>query len=224
MARWRLEAQQKVAGKQMGSQVEQLILILGQPRSGSSMTAGIFAAHDVWTGQTRPGTQYNEKGFFENMAIKKLIHKRVGELSVMAELATHDDQLAEDIQHIRNRDGYKGGPWLWKGSPMYWQLFMSMYPKMVVCHRSDEQIFKSCRASPAIFGKNMTDNELHWSIAVQREIMDMAVKECGAPRVFTEKVVTGDFRSIKSALIYCGLDYDEKIVEEFVDGSLLKAR
>ncbi len=40
------------------------IIILGSPRSGTSLVSSIFAAHDVWVGTTKDGDQWNPRGYY----------------------------------------------------------------------------------------------------------------------------------------------------------------
>ena len=59
------------------------IVILTSGRSGSSMIAGIFAAHGVWKGETFGGDHINPKGTFENIALKQLIKDNMGNIIVI---------------------------------------------------------------------------------------------------------------------------------------------
>lgn len=196
------------------------ILILGQPRSGSSMTAGIFAQHGVWTGECREGTQDNPKGFYENIGIRKIIidmHKAI----------VHDGVVAMKIRGFRDkveqqlvREGYKDGPWLWKGSALYHQAWFEFQPKFVVCYRPEKEIFDSCRRAPHIFGADLSDEELIRNIRFHHRQMKFLVACKGAAVVETANVAAGNFESIQKSLAACGVEYDHGIVSEFVDQSL----
>ena len=52
------------------------ILITGVPRSGTSMTAGLFALPGFYGGELFAGNKDNKKGFFENKQIREHIVKR----------------------------------------------------------------------------------------------------------------------------------------------------
>ena len=148
------------------------IIVLGQPRSGSSMTAGIFHHHGVWTGTCRAADDSNKKGHFENIPIRNLLigtHKAIVHKGVVAQkIAGFREQV---LQHISN-DGYTGGPWLWKGSTMYWPAFFEFEPKFVVVNRPREQIFKSCRNSH-IFGDHLSGDELYANIDFHQQQMEL---------------------------------------------------
>ena len=52
---------------------EQIYFIAGCPRSGTSLIAGLLAKHGVCVGNTTPGDKHNEKGYFENKEIGRII-------------------------------------------------------------------------------------------------------------------------------------------------------
>lgn len=200
--------------------VENPILIMALPRSGSSMTAGIFAHHGVWTGPCRPGTGRNVKGFFEGIAIKKALMK-------MHERIVHKGQLAESkpgfralVETLLVEDGYRGGPWLWKGSALYWPVWFEFEPKWVVCRRDPEATFRSSRSAPKVFGSSLSDEQLRRNIAFHHENLDYLIAEKGAVEVDTEAVAHGEFTTVKAAIEHCGIEFDEAATQEFVDPSL----
>lgn len=45
------------------------VVVTGSGRSGTSMVAGILAAHGVFFGQTKPGDKWNPRGYWEHPAI-----------------------------------------------------------------------------------------------------------------------------------------------------------
>ena len=195
------------------------IIVLGMPRSGSSMAAGLFAEHGVWTGSCREPSQYNGKGFFENFAIKKVIIKMQGPI-------VHDGLLGQPMPGFRElveaaikRDGYESGPWLWKGSALYWPCFYEFQPTWVLCRRPSQQIFDSCRSS-GIFGKDLSDERLREIIDLHQKVMDNLATGAKAFQVDTWKVAQGDYTSIISAVNGCGLEFDYDLTRAFVDSSM----
>lgn len=195
------------------------IIILGQPRSGSSMTAGIFAEHGVWTGRCRRPANNNPKGFFENIKIKHIImrwHKAI----------VHDGKLAKELPGFREQvlqalkdEAYIDGPWLWKGSAMYWPAFFEFKPQFIVVNRPREQIFKSCRQSH-IFGDHLKADALYANIDFHQQQMDYLVEFKQAIRVNTFEITQGDFTSIRHALCVCGIEPQDDKIRDFVDPDL----
>lgn len=97
------------------------ILILGTPRSGTSMTAGVFHQHGVWVGSCRPGSNRNPKGFFENKKIKNILMERYPKAIAEGhpiEPSVGNGMRAQ-VEAALIKDKYPGGPWLWKGSVRY---------------------------------------------------------------------------------------------------------
>lgn len=194
------------------------ILIMAMPRSGSSMTAGIFAAHGVWTGTSKPPSEVNPKGTFEQQAIKRLIIKSEGDSVAEGRMSCYNENIHERIIELRDADGYEGGPWLWKGSALYSPLFVHFRPKWVVCRRDKEASFASIRDS-RLFGNRIDDARLRRVIDIHHDAMD-GLLLFGAAEVDTKAVANGDFTTIRAAVEYCGLEFDEKATREFVDPSL----
>ena len=202
----------------MGSQMEP-ILILGMPRSGSSMTAGIFAKHGVWTGTCRGPSQFNGKGFFENKAIKKIVIKMHGPIVTDGILGQPVKGFRAIIEAAIERDGYIEVPWLWKGSALYWPCFYEFKPTFILCRRPSQQIFDSCRASN-MFGKELSDQRLVEIIDLHQKVMAAIAYNNGATEVFTDQVAQGDHASIVTALIECGIVPDSATIDDFVDPDL----
>lgn len=202
----------------MGPQMEPII-ILGQPRSGSSMTAGLFAAHGVWVGTCRPPGPWNAKGFFENVPVKKIIinmHKAIVRKGIIAQKTP--GFRAAVLEAIK-ADGYSDGPWLWKGSAMYWPAFFEFEPRFVVVNRPRDQIFSSTRKSKML-NQNETAEQLYANIDFHQQQMDYLVTYKQAARVNTYDLIRGDFASIERAFIHAQVDYDEKIARDFVEPKL----
>lgn len=186
------------------------------------MTAGIFAAHGVWTGTCRQADKSNRKGYFENASIRDIVMQWHKAIVHDGRLATKRPGFREAIEQAIKADGWGGGPWLWKGSALYWPAFFEFTPKWIVCIRSPQQIFASCRRS-GIFGAGLDDEALRQNIALHQGEMNYLVKARQAVRVYTADVAHGDYSSIERALEYCGIKPDRKAIDQFVDRSLWNA-
>ncbi len=183
------------------------------------MTAGIFAAHGVWIGRCRSGACYNLKGFFENIKIKRIIIQQHKAIVHDGLLATKKPGFKEKVLESIHSEGYTEGPWLWKGSAMYWPAFFEFEPRFVVVSRPREQIFKSCRNSH-IFGDHLSGDELYANIDFHQEQMEYLVTFKQAVRVNSFDVMQGDFTSIKKAIEYCGIEFSDALTSGFVDEKL----
>lgn len=189
------------------------IVIIGMPRSGTSMTAGIFAKHGVWVGETRQGDAHNPKGYFENLAVKRLIYRCAG----MKRLTAHNhlvepvDGWADGIRDILAREGYRGGPWLVKHGAMAWRLWHEFEPNWVCVRRRNSVESARRMVRP---GNGLTLREI---VDFHRRQMDIVRDRHGGVDVFTDDVVQGDYSSLERAFAHCGLTFDPAIADTFVE-------
>lgn len=198
------------------------ILIMALPRSGSSMTAGIFAAHGVWVGRHNREGRRNVKGSFEGKAVRNAVIHTFGRGHVVAGLpCAQTPGFRAAIERAVTADGYESGPWLWKGSAMYWPAWFE-FPdaKWIVCRRDAEASVKSALMPPYVYGKNCARWEARRIVQAHNRELDKIVKLFGAPEVDTEAVAHGDFLTIELALERCGIRPDRKLIEDFVDPTM----
>jgi hypothetical protein len=188
------------------------------PRSGSSMVAGIFAIHGVWTGPYRTDTRRNTKGSFEGEAIRNVMLWAYGRRVVGAGRPVEPrGGLRAVIENAIRTAGYVDGPWLWKGSALFYPAWHEFQPKVVVCRRDPEASLRSAMQPPYVYDR---DPGLAWqSICLHNAELDKLVA-AGAHEVDTQAVALGDFATIRSAVEGCGLRFDERATAEFVDPSM----
>lgn len=135
------------------------IFVTGLPRSGTSMVAGCLHLSGAWVGNTVAGGVGNEKGFFENIALREQIIK--GLLTALGcdplgvkSLPQFDQVpnvrgLLEGFVHFLQRDGYDGQqPWLFKDAKLtlLWPLIAPIFPeaRWVIVRRDPQAIINSC--------------------------------------------------------------------------------
>ena len=193
------------------------ILIMATPRSGSSMTAGIIAKHGVWTGQVRPGEGRNPKGFFENRAIRDLIREHNGALVQKGRVAEPIPGWRAKVEAAMLAEGYPGGPWMWKGSAIYWRAWFEYpNPTWIVCRRDKDATLRSLQKPPFALGNVGMERHAEL-IDLHHRQLDILVAEHGAVEVDTQAVAMGDFASIQRAVEHCGLRFDRDLTDDFVD-------
>jgi len=174
------------------------IVILGLPRSGSSMVAGIFALHGVWVGTCKLADTHNPKGYFENIFFREYMKNHY--------------PTVESVRDIMIDDGYKGGPWLWKVLSLNQGEFDQFNPIYICCKRPSQQIFASMRSSK-VFGHSMSDVALKNFIETRQECLE-------GHEVKTDELAQGDFSQIQAALFAANLVPDTKMIADFVDAEL----
>lgn len=203
----------------MGARMEEPILIMALPRSGSSMTAGIFHAHGVWVGACRAPNRNNPKGHFESNVIRDALISTHGAIVHAGELAKPVPGFREAVTAALEADGYEGGPWLWKGSCLYWPAWFEFSPQWIVVRRPKDATFRSCRSSQ-VFGAGLSDERLQEVIDIHHRELDKLVTEHGAIEVDTDAVANGDDSTVRRAIERCGLTFDAAITDHFVDKAL----
>jgi hypothetical protein len=194
------------------------IIILACPRSGSSMTAGLFARHGVWVGTSRSGNEHNPKGFFENTFLKKQLKKEWGTdlLALSENPPEYHPDFREKVEKLLIQDGYRGETWLCKHSALYWRAWLGFNPKFICVRRDIEQTVQS-----------NIDVKLHrgaWSRDDLTDIMrshhyemDLAIRKCQGINVYTDDLIERNYRSIREALIFCGINPNEDVIHDFVE-------
>ncbi len=172
-----------------------IVIIVGVPRSGSSLIAKIFTAHGFWIGR------YGKKGLkwtptpypdYENEDIDEWYRTRQEPLS----------KLIERLVPAGMRLVYKCSPW--KA-----QIALDELPGVLIvrCSRKFESIIKS---GLMIGRPNIT----------LRKTQVSELNEMEGPSVDVDAVMARDFHTLAYALDYCGVVFDPVITEAQIDDSL----
>lgn len=188
------------------------IIIISLPRSGSSMTAGIFARHGVWVGPYKDGDSRNAKGYYESLPFKQAIIKTVGKIVHKGVLAPEVKGWRQTAERILENNGYDGGPWLVKHSAMYYPIWHEFSPKFICVRRNVESVKKSGKASGYLTNAA--------AIQPHVEAMDYVRDHLGGVDVFTDEVVYGNFESLRRAFDHAGISFVPGIADDFVEPNL----
>lgn len=180
--------------------IPQPIIILGSPRSGTSLVASIFAAHGVFVGTSREADSGNPKGYYENVMLAEMRY-RMGHGDGL------DPALVEDTLYA---DGYIGGPWLVKHSPPTWRSWRRFTPKWVLIHRAEDETLRS-RINCAQW--DMTEAEHRIAIQTDEATVPGIKKHIGGVDVWPAEFFTGRWDALADAFAFCGLDFDPEIAE-----------
>lgn len=178
------------------------VIITGHMRSGTSMTAGIFAEHGVFFGDChrRHEHKWLKRGLKGGKAPKGWPDSWWGRLI---------------------DDGWDGAtPWGAKAMAVHWPELRQVEPKVVVCcYRPKEAILRSCEefGGGARFGREYRDPVIdeHWEIMEGiRDHYPGTVVD-----VHTPDIVDGDYAALKPAFAALGMTMDEQVVSDYVDPS-----
>lgn len=206
--------------------LEDPILIIGAPRSGTSLTAGIIEACGAFGGASRFADSSNPKGYFENDRLLTFFNDIVME---NAWLFLHaEDDLTCDVSEIRRRveemlqsDGYAGGPWYFKypNALNHFNVLKTMatiFPnaKWVVPRRRDEDIMASARKYFREHAHNPIGGLLKNLSQIKR-----AAPNC--IEIWPFEILAQGAEGFKSTIEELGLTWNEEAVKAFADPSLV---
>lgn len=181
------------------------------------MVAHIFARHGCWEGTCRPPNDLNPRGFHENRDITKVIQAAVGHLNNYVDRdPVFPPGIDSSIVEAVLKDGYSGGPWIYKQTALYHQAFAEMDPFMVTVRRPLPSMLASNHAA-----KIMRVVSQDYEKILQRhvEVLD-ELEAKGAMRVDTPRIIDGDYGQLEAVIDACGLKFDRSAVEQVVFPSL----
>lgn len=192
------------------------ILITGCARSGTSLTASIFKAHDLDLGTVN--------GLFENTSIrehllKPMIERAGGDRLGQSRLPSIG--VNPPVSSLRARvEKHFTGPWAYKDAmlSLVWRTWADAFPeaKWVIVRRSVESIAKSCMYTP-FMRAYQTESEWHdWALACIWRLQDLRCSmKC--PEIDMDQVMRGNFESMRKAFEYCEIEFEQPLAESLLD-------
>lgn len=208
------------------------IFVIGLPRSGTSLVAGLLHICGAWVGNTVRGDDRNPKGYFEHVILRERIIKQL--LSMMncdplgvyplppLDLSMTVTKLDQAIERTLKIDGYDAkAPWLYKDAKLtlIWPAFANAFPEAtwIIVKRDREQVIDSCIRTP-FMAQHGSSREFWEKFVTEYETRLTSLTET-AQRfrlVEPEKLVEGDYDAFKGALSLCGLQFRKAFVDEFI--------
>lgn len=182
------------------------IVILAMPRSGSSMTAGIFRLHGCWEGRCREGDKINPKGYHENLDVKDILIRRFGRLAQTTAPAKPQQGFRQEVLRLSPE-----GKWFVKHSAMYRNAWFEFKPKFICVRRKTSGLLGSNKVT----GFLGTRDELQMMRIIDAHNEEMDRSE--GVDVYTDELIEGDFTSIFNALEACGIVPDQEKIKNFVE-------
>lgn len=225
------------------------ILVTGCARSGTSLVAGAIHLCGAFGGNMTGPTPHNAKGQFENVRIRNDITKPylrdlrldpLGQypLPDITKLPIPSDWRAR-IEQVFKEEGYKGGPWMYKGAKMclFWPIWHYAFPdaKWIIVRRRSGDIATSCMKTG--FMRAFRDAQIRKIVGVDNErdgwlwwirqhldrFREMQDEGLQVRVVWPERMVDGDYVQLMDTIEWLGLPWNSKVLE-FVDPKLWKAR
>lgn len=213
------------------------IFVIGVPRSGTSLTAGILAACGAFTGQTFGPSEWNKKGSFENRALKENMVKpwltMIGADPLglsplpsdndMEQVLVNPDRWALLAEGYLHRQGWDSeSPWLFKDCKMVlqYQQWRQAFPtaRWISVRRDPKDIIESCmRAEPML--RRMGPDWKAWADWVDeytRRLMMVPVNY----EIWPDRDILTATAGIESVVRKLGLTWRPDTVAKFIDMDL----
>lgn len=225
------------------------ILITGCARSGTSMVAGVINICGAFGGNMSGPNRNNQKGMFENAHIRNQVVKpyfrRIGvdplgqyPLPDVNNLVIPTNWRAQ-VEHVIEREGYKKGPWMYKGAKMclFWPVWHYAFPdaKWIIVRRKTTDIINSCKKTSFMRAFNKEENRkavgatteeegwLWWVHQHEERFREMLTEGPNCKVVWPERMVHGDYKQMYETIDWLGLEWNSSALS-FIDPLLWKAR
>lgn len=191
------------------SDLPEPIVILGAPRSFTSLTSGIFRDHGVFFGIDRRGPEA-PTGSCESIKLKATLKQYYNGYVEAGRVTGRIPRWKEIMTGILEDDGYKEGPWGAKHSAMFHPIWHEFAPKFICCRRDPGKILAS---NKRVGFKAGTEE----SIAAHIKVMENLVAADMAVEVWGEEYFSGDFEKLAAAFEYCGLEFREQTARNLIN-------
>ena len=182
------------------------VIVVGMPRSGTSMTSSIFANCGYFVTENndtelRASDEYNPTGYWEADSLIKSnaeIFTAAGYphdntwlySSISSEQAQKISKLKPTIEHINLVQKYNNNrPWLWKDPrlcytlPYWWPLFDSDSTKVLFLKRDPKEIYNSFTRLKWRTGSTEDKNDVYTRIDNHMAAVESALKTYKIPHI-----------------------------------------
>jgi hypothetical protein len=211
------------------------VLITGCARSGTSIVAGIVNHCGAWGGNMTGRTRYNQKGQFENKAIRDQIVKAalrnagydpLGQkpLPVLEEMPIDASWRNRVLTEMRSQ-GYGGDQrWFYKGAKMclFWPQWHFAFPnaRWIIVRRDKEDIINSCLKTAFMRAYRDVKGWSKWVDAHLERFAEMHESGLNIIEVWPARIIAGRYGEIKNAIAHVGLKWNADVVHEFIEPRL----
>ncbi|WP_185962332.1 sulfotransferase [Palleronia caenipelagi] len=214
------------------------ILVAGLPRSRTSMTMRILAAHGVWVGETMQATSANPHGFFENLVLKNSVLKKLlkelgadpngveplPDSSNMPVLPGLDQRLLQALTD----QGYDGArPWAFKDPKLtlLWPIFASAFPDAhwIIPQRDRQAVIDSL--SKVHFMRRHSSDPEYWAMfcaAYQQRLDALARSGARVSVIDTDALVKGDHAALSEVIRAAGVPPEPDVFRTAIDPALAR--
>ena len=189
------------------------IIVLGNPRSGTSLIMALLQRAGAWVGTCNPGNAKYPSGTLENIHLRRAM----GQMFKPAIVSNSNPFESRDAwvrvaSNIIVKDGYNGGPWAVKHSLRFWPAWVPFQPKWVLTRRHHLDILKGLRRKGNTRPDKLILERLKWN----EEQLDRVDMRYQALNVYSDKMIHGNEAALKELLSFTGLNCDVTDIMEVV--------
>jgi len=198
------------------------VVILGNARSGTSMTAGILNHLGVAISHVHQPNSQNPKGAFESMAFNTITSKMHQELNQGKPkkyiLATYGDKIKELVEK------HQSELWGWKSAATHWTLDLFLpylqNPHLVIVTRNIMHNAESWKVHMKTnYGQNVTFDQAMDNMIDSTKVLISEVKKAKCPKCWTtyEDIRANPLAEAEKMAKFLGIEFGkakkEKVAE-----------
>ena len=213
------------------------IILTGCARSGTSLFAGIVDHCGGFGGIMSGPNKYNAKGMFENAYIRDILEKnylRSIKMDPMGQKPLPDtnnilipNTWQEEVEQVMLREGYKEGPWFYKGAKacLIWPVWNYAFPnaKWIIVRRRSADIADSCLNTAFMHKYTTYEGWIKWINHHEEKFIEMFTAGLNCKQVWPERLLNGNYEQAREAIEWLGLKWDRKKVVDHIEPKLWKA-
>ncbi len=211
---------------------ERPVFIVGLPRSGTSLVAGMLQLCGLWLGRTVPGNAHNPKGYFENAALREGIVKTILHRLGVDPLGVHTlpspdaafamPELKSMVFEVLRQQGYDGMVrWGYKGNKLalIWRLWNMHFPRAdwVIVQRRREDVIESCIRTQ--FMAQHSSEPAFWRDVLTKRMArldELRESSVTCHHLDTDSLIAGDLVGMQRLVDALGLTWTDA-ARDFVD-------
>jgi hypothetical protein len=232
------------------NEFDDIILVTGAARSGTSMIAGAIHLCGAFGGKMSGPTRHNRKGMFENAHIRQRIVKPYLEKIGADKLGQYPlpdvNRLPipvnwrDRIERVFLDQGYDGTKKpFYKGAKacLFWPVWYYAFPraKWIVVRRRTGDIVTSCmqtgfmraftteKNQRRVGAKSERDAWIWWVRQHEKRFVEMIQTGLNVKQIWPDHIVDGDYSGLYETIEWLGLRWNEEVLN-FVDPKLWTAR
>ena len=215
---------------------EKPIFVLGLPRSGTSLIAGMLGHCNVWLGHTLQNRgKENPRGFFEHIILREQVIKQmlrqlgcdplgVQKLPPLGNLPRIQN-LQDIIRQVLGSEGYANShPWLFKDAKLtlLWPAFMYAFPnaRWVIVRRDVNEVIDSC-LNTAFMSQHSLDRSFwkRWADEYLDRLEQLKSATGSCYEIWPGALMEGDLTEMNILATSLGLEWEDHTVSQFIDRS-----